>query len=120
MSKQLIAVPAEVVGMSPKKDRSWSLKFETRELKGDEVKVLADAFLGEGWLVFSANEDVETKDIPEAPASRDKKSPSSRLRSVLYVMWEQRGSIGKFDAFYEQKMEDFIEVVKSKLDPKES
>lgn len=46
----------------------------------------------------------------------DGKSPSQRLRSVLFVWFENLGRPGEdFETFYRMKMETLIEKVKEKL-----
>jgi hypothetical protein len=116
----LIQVPAQVMGMNPRADRSWTLKFETRELKGEEVKLLADNFQGEGWLVFKPNsQGVESGEIPTTDADAGIESPSVKLRKRLFILWKQRGSKGSFDNFYLDQMQKFMEYVESKLEPKE-
>lgn len=112
-----LQIPASVVDMKPRQDKSWKLSFETRELNGEQVKILADNLQGEGWLLFSPNDDIEMKDIPEAPAEAGTKTPSERLRSVLYVLWEQRGRPGgNFEPWRITQMEKLIEHVKSQLE----
>lgn len=47
----------------------------------------------------------------------DGKSPSQRLRSVMFIWWEQQGRPGEdFEQFYRMKMERVIESVKGKLE----
>lgn len=46
----------------------------------------------------------------------DGKSPSQRLRAVLFVWWEQKGRPDDFEVFYRMKMEQLINVVKNKLE----
>lgn len=118
-TSEIIQVPATVEGMSPKQDRSWKLTFETRELSGSEVKVLADNFQGEGWLVFKPNSNgIELAEIPETPAEAGVKTPSQRLRAVIMVLYNQQGSKGDPEAFYRTYMEKLIEYTKSKLEEK--
>lgn len=114
-SLDLIQVPAQVVGMNPRQDRSWVVKFETRELSGDEVKILANNFQGEGWLVFSPN-DIAQIDIPETQAEAGVKTPSQRLRAVIMVLWKQQGSKGDPESFYRTTMEKLVEYMKTKLE----
>ena len=115
--EQLIQVPAQVVGMNPKQDRSWKLVFETRELQGEEVKLLADTFQGEGWLVFKPNsQGVVMDEVPDNAAESGVKSPSQRLRGVIFVLWQQQGSKGDFESFYRTTIEKLIDFVKSKLE----
>lgn len=44
------------------------------------------------------------------------KSPSQRLRAVLFVLWEQRGSKGEFEEFYKESIERVIKRIKEELD----
>ena len=113
----LVQVPAQVVNMNPKADRSWKLVFETRELNGDEVKILADNFQAEGWLVFKPNDTITPEDIPEGDADSGVKSQSKRLRDVSYILWKQKGERGDFETFYRVYLEKLIEFTKSKLEP---
>lgn len=114
-SRQLIQVPAQVMGMNPKADRSWKLIFETRELKGEEVKLLADNFQGEGWLVFSPNEAVTVADVPEETADAGVKSPAARLRSKIWRLWKAQGGQGDFESFYRTYIEKLVEFIDSKI-----
>ena len=46
----------------------------------------------------------------------DGKSPSSRLRSVIFVWWEQQNKPSEdFEVFYRSTMEKFINHIKEKL-----
>lgn len=47
---------------------------------------------------------------------RGEKTPSQRIRAVLFLLWKQEGEQGTFDAFYNAKCEKIIEHLKSKLD----
>lgn len=113
----LVSVPAQVINMNPRQDRSWKLVFETRELSGEEVKILADNFQGEGWLLFKPNGNITQAEVPESDANAGLKSQSQRLRSTIMVLWRQQGSRGDPQAFYNTYMEKLIEYVKSKLEP---
>jgi hypothetical protein len=112
-----LQIPVQVGEIKPRKDRSWKIAFETRELSGDEVKILVDNMSGEGWLVFSPNELLDA-DVPKenADSGMGDKSPSSRLRAVMWVWWKQKGKQGTFNQFYENWMERKINEVKEHLD----
>lgn len=105
--------------MNPRADRSWKIVFETRELSGDEVKLLADNFQGEGWLVFKPNSDISLAEIPQDQAEPGTKSQSKRLRDVIFILWKQKGGKGDFETFYRVYLEKLIEYTKSKLEPEE-
>ncbi len=118
MSKSKVTLPASVIDMKPRADRSWKLSFETRELSGEEVAMLADALQGEGWLLYSPNE-IQQKDIPEENVESGAKSQSKRLRDVTFILWKQSGEKGDFETFYRTYLEKLIEFTKAKLEPEE-
>ena len=115
----LISVPAQVIGMNPRADRSWRIQFETRELNGEEVAVLADNFQGEGWMLFKPNGTITEAEVPDGDADSGVKSQSERLRAVIYILWKQQGGKGDFESFKRVYFEKLIEYVKSKLTPEE-
>lgn len=120
MEAELIQVPAQVVNLSPKQDRSWKLVFETRELSGDEVKILADNFQGEGWLVFKPNADgVLPEEVPTSSADAGVKSQAQRLRGAIMVLWKRTGGKGDPEAFYRTMTEKLIEYVLNKIPEEE-
>lgn len=117
--RNLVQLPASVIDMKPKADKSWKLSFETRELTGPEVSLLAENLQGEGWLVYSPNE-ITTRDVPMENAEPGAKSQSQRLRNVLLVYYKQLGNPGgDFEMFYRVQMEKLIDFVKSKLKDEE-
>jgi hypothetical protein len=116
LEEQLIQVPAMVTGMNPRADRSWNIKFETRELTGDQVKILADAYQGEGWLVFKPNSSgITMAEVPTEKADSGTKTQAQRLRGSIMVMWQQMGAKGDPEAYYRTYMQKLIEYVQSKL-----
>ena len=120
MAQELISVPAQVMNMSPRADKSWKLTFETRWLTGEEVKILADNFQGEGWLLFKPNGEIDISEVPQGNADSGTKSQSQRLRDVIYVLYKQQGVKSDFETFYRLYLERLIEYVKSKLEPEEA
>ena len=56
-------------------------------------------------------------DLPKlelTPEDGDR-SPAQRLRASFYILWEQKGKDGDFEAFYRARMERIINAVKEKL-----
>lgn len=115
MASKLVQIPVIVDDMKPMKDRSWKIRFETRDLSGENVSLLADSLQGEGWLVFSPNQEVTVGDIPNETADAGVKSPAARLRTKLFIYWKATGGKGDFEGFYRTKIEQFIEVIDSKI-----
>ncbi len=94
------------------KDGSCSVSFDTRELSAEEIVTIMGFRNSEGWLCFAPNEN--QLEIPETDAEVDEKSPSERLKAVLYVWYKQETESGKFvglfDSFRKEKMEKIIEI----------
>lgn len=113
-----IILPAQINPPRLRKDGSASMSFDTRELTAEEIFTIMTLRHSEGWVAFAPNEnELET---PEEPAEVDQKSPSDRLRAVMFVWYKQeteKGTfVGLFDTFRKEKMEVIIEGVKKKLD----
>lgn len=111
-----VQIPGILDSIQTMKDRTLKIIFRTQELSPEEAGKLHGLTHNQGWCLFSEKE-MKEEDIPESePEFNNEKTPSQRLRNVLYVYWEQQGSKGEFEAFRRQKMEDIINVFKSKLD----
>lgn len=105
-------------GVRSRKDRSYALSFDTRELSGEDAVELLKLHQTEGWLIFSPTEGIDEQNIPteKANAGLGSKTPSQRLRGVLFVYWQQLGKQGDFEDFYRSKVEMLIDIIKEKLD----
>lgn len=116
---EMVSLPVIFNKMTPRVDRSWKLEFETRELHGSEIAILATRLGTEGYIVHSPNDDITVDDVPvgEADSGMEGKTSSERLRGVLYVLWQQRGSPGgAFEPWRLSQMEVLIDAVKAQLD----
>lgn len=112
-----VILPAVLNPISRRKDKSVKLSFETRELASSETLALMALEGSEMWLCLAPNQ--EQIEIPEESAHVDEKSPSERLKSVLFVWYKQevdaKRYVGLFENFRRERMEKIIEGVKSKL-----
>jgi hypothetical protein len=110
--------PATLTGISSKVDGGLSIRFVTKELTPEE-KLTALEFQNEyGWVLFRQNE-FTPEDVPDKDAENDEtKSPSTRLRNVLFVYWDQYKKNKKidFNTFYRQELEKIIDTVKDRLE----
>lgn len=114
-----ILLPVLFVNPVFKVDGSVKLVFETREMPGVEIAILADYRQKEGWLLFSPNADeLKVADIPDekADSMTGQKTQAQRLRGVIYRLWEQNGKKGDSEAYYRSMMEKLIEQLKEKLE----
>ena len=109
------SVPATLEGISPLKEGGLSIRFHTQEVSKAEMVTAMEFYQSFGYLLFAPN-DLSEEDIPKEKLSPDEeKSPSKRLRSILFILWKQQGGEGDFEAFYRKKMEAIIEQLKSRL-----
>lgn len=98
-----------------RKDGSIKLSFDSRELTPSEYMMVMGFRNTEGWLAFQPNEE----GVPELPTERaevDQKTPSERLRGVIFVWYKQESDagryVGSFDAFRNERMEAIIDTIK--------
>lgn len=113
--KKGFTVAAQMMRASSTADRGMSVGFHTKELSAEEKAIIMGFHMGQGWLLFQPNEIAET-DIPTTSAEKDAKTPSQRLRAVLFILWKQTGDLDDFERFYHLKMEALINSIKMKLD----
>ena len=116
-----ILLPAVLDGYNRRKDRSATLRFVTRELTTDEVTAIDSMFNQYGVLYFKEGDEVDEDEVAKLDEMDidlyDKpKTPSMRLRGVLYRLWVQNGEQGEFKDFYKVKMEQLINHFKDKLE----
>jgi hypothetical protein len=108
-------VPAILEGLSMLKDGGISLRFHTNEMTAEEKVEASKYYQKFGWLLFSENEDIE---IPKgrAPESELGKTPSQRLRAVIYIKYQQSDMLDiTFDEFYRRELERLINYEKGFL-----
>ena len=116
--KNPVQIPVIFDGLRTMADGSVKFSFATRELHADDLAALLSYRKQEGYLLFKPApfEESDLIDIPETvPEFRNSKTPSERLRGVLYRLWEFRGSQGNFEAWRTEEMERIITHYKGKL-----
>jgi len=119
-------IPFQVEGVIIS-DRSMAhggrqFKIETYEnLAPDKVKRLIELEGKPGWFTFNTEliESVDLINLPKIDKTRypEGKSPSQRLRAVLYLLHKQKGGKEKdWPMVYETNMEKLIAQFKDQLD----
>lgn len=113
-----VLLPAIVEKISTLKDGSVSLTIYTQELSPQKA---AEIFTLRGKLstVYVSPAEISQKELslvdsiePELPG----KSPSQRMRNVLYIIWKQDNEGYKdFPQYYDAKMNVFIETLKQNI-----
>ena len=112
-----VQFPAQLQKIATRVDGSINISLETQELSGTDMAELFSYRNALGYVTFTPNL-VNNVEVPDEPAIDNSKSPSQRLRGILYVLWEQQGK-KKFDTFsqyYDVQMERIINQVKDKID----
>ena len=117
-----LLLPTIFDNLAFRKDSSVKLSFESRELTSDEITFLLGMRNCEGWLLYSPNEisDKDIQDMPIEDALIEPKTPSQRMKSVLFILYQRaikKGTFkGEFQSFYKAKMEALITQLKDKIE----
>ncbi len=109
---------------SRKADKSVSISFNTMgEQSTSEMAELDQLFQQDCVIAIKESDtpflDNELKDLDSIDMDLEdtSKTPSKRLRSVLYRLWEQDSKLDTdFKSFYKTRMEKMIEQIKNRLD----
>jgi len=115
----LLKVPAVLKGFTTLMDGGIKLVIITRELIPEDATLLLKLVKKSGWFVFKQTNIAES-DVANLPTElkefKGDKTPSQRLRAVIYRLWEQTDKSEEFNDFYNRHLGAIIEQYKSKLD----
>lgn len=114
----LLQVPSEISKVETMRNGALKLRIDTQENLSPEVRTKIMSMSDKlGWLTFSVRvitpEDII--DLPEIKNDSSSKTPSQRLRSVIYVLYNQEGKPGDFEQYYTTKMNKIIDWIKEKI-----
>lgn len=109
--------PAIISKIETMSDKTLRLRIDTQEMTNEEksdIFSLHDKFV---YLFFGDNLEYKPSfaDLPPIVLEDNEKSPSERLRAVLFVYWKEKGIKEDFDVFYRKYINKVIESVKEKL-----
>lgn len=109
-----IKTQAIITGIRSKQDRSLGLSVSTPEL---DIQAKALFLELQSLNVLLTITPLEEPEAPEYVVQGDleNKTPSERLRNVLYVTHQQLGIQEEFNTWYRNQMEKIIEHYKQKL-----
>lgn len=101
---------------STRADNSLSIRFCTPELLPEEKTAIFELQGNELKMLLQpiAGDAVELHDVK---GSFDEKTPSQRLRAVLFCLWKQENEAIDFEVYYRTKVNGIIEHLKLKLNP---
>lgn len=118
--KQIFKTLAIISKVTTMSDGGIRVQADTNEVTPEVAATLMGFHKKFGTLAFVLeNTPIEEKDL-ELPAEQkefpNQKSLSERLRNVIYVLWEKKGSQGDFEDYRRKYMEKLIELTKQKID----
>lgn len=111
-----IILPVIVTQIRSKVDGSISVAIETQELSPTKAGELF-SLRGKIAMMYLSPKDVVTQkemnQIDSIEPELKGKTPSARMRNVLYILWKQDNEGYKdFPMYYEVKMNKYIEDLK--------
>lgn len=114
--KTLLA--AQIDTIRTLKDKSLKITLESQELT---PQVKAELMSYDGMIkVLISDTNIQSEIVSEVDNLElemgETKSPSQRLRNVLYILWEQNhNGYDDFNLFYRNKMDLIIQQIKDRL-----
>ena len=116
----MIIVPSMLETITTLKDGTIKLVFETNELRPSDVGVLFSMRKSLGYLAFKSEtfseEQINLVETLKCDDFDDNKSPSKRMRNVLYRLWQQDNyGYDDFNVFYIYRMNNLIGILKNEF-----
>ena len=117
----MITISSIFSGYRSRKDKTYALNFETNELTPSQVAEIAEYVNGFVFLAFKSvpfvKSELDTLDSIEVDYNDTGKTPSQRLRGVLYRNYEKEPEgFDSFTTYYQHHMEKITNHYKTKLD----
>lgn len=114
-----IAIPATIDSIRTRKDKTMSIVIATQEMEPNKAGQLLSMHGKLGYICIKpenfTKQELEIIDMLKTDEGIGK-TPSQRLRSVLYISWkEDNKGFEDFSNFYVHHMEKIIQHYKDKL-----
>ncbi len=123
MDNNLLLIPCAIESVATRRDKTLKVVIGTQELSPAKAAELFNqwtsgvgvmAFKGEA---FNYNDEELLKSIKIDAEEMGSKTPSQRLRSCLYVLFERNPEgYQDFNKYYSAMMDKFIDMVKKRID----
>lgn len=111
-----IKTNAIITSMASRKDRSVRLSVETPELTDNEFAVFR-SYQGINTIMTIEPLDYPADEMMEVVNDLDNKTPSQRMRSVLYVIYKSKPRNEPFPYYYQAVMDKLIDKLKEEIEP---
>src|SRR3990167_11061367 len=98
-------------------DHSLKISVATQEIISPEENAkIFNLYNKLMWFAVSeAPVDPTSIELPDIKLERGEKSPSERMRGVLYILWEQSKNTLTFEQFYREQMSRITDKLKEKI-----
>ena len=123
---EVFQVPGTITKIQTMVHKSLRLQIDTQEnISANDISRLMDLYEVLGWMTFISRENksmIKPEDLVDLPvldiSKFDmEKSPSKRLRDVLFIYHKQKGGDPKeFDNWYVREMSKVTEHYKNQLE----
>lgn len=116
-----IVIPGEISAIRTLKDRSVKIELTTQELSEGQAGSVFTMMNKYGIMAFKLEEmsqdDLDVLDSANVRLDDGRKSPSQRLRGVLYALYRAQSPEGEnFEQFYVSTMEKILNHYKKQID----
>jgi hypothetical protein len=105
---------ATIGTVSSRTDGSIAFRVNTPELRASEAGAVM-GWHGKACRVTILPDEGEPDEVLAVETERETKTPSQRLRAILYVTWKEEERKESFPSFYEKEMEKVIGHYKKRL-----
>jgi hypothetical protein len=123
IKNKVLQLQGVLMRVSSLADGGLSVLFHTNEMSPEEKVEMMQEHGKFGWMLFSESV-IQPVDIPRQDPDLEGKTPSKRLRNVIFVLWRQMKDAKKtqmnFEDFYRGQIESLIDKYKEKLEPSET
>lgn len=111
-------IPCFISKLQTMSDKGIRIIADTQEITDPETKQEIFGIHDKAGFFYFKEVDFTPDDIevPDIPIQRDEKSPSQRLRAVLYLLWNQSKTTLGYEQYYREQVDKIIEKLKEKLD----
>lgn len=119
MSETKIIIPAELGSYGSRADGSMRLSFTTGIINNEQLLVINALKNSTGYLLFKDSGITKDEEniIDKTDGDVETKTPSQRLRGVLFRNWElENKGHTEFKDYYKSIMEKLINHYKNQLD----
>lgn len=112
------AITCDVVlsSASTRADGSLGLRFSTPELTPADKTAFFE-LLNQNLKMLLQPAEGQPAELHDVKQEFENKTPSMRLRAVLFVEWKQAKEPGLFEDYYRHRMSRLIDSIKAKLNP---